>query len=319
MHRKTIAIRAKAANGKPSAEQLAAINVYALDALTADQVYVRTAYLAHNGIDRDNEVFDGALLREFARSLPGKGLFVRHPGGWDGDSGPGVGRWFEARVVSMTVDEARAALREPNLQWPDGTEQAELLEASYYIPRSDKNADLITDVNAGVASDVSIGFRASQRTDIMDANGEVIARRLHAPGEALEGSLVWLGAQPGARTVKSLERDRPAAPGLRNPELTQAYLGSRTARRGMPLPVKRTALRDPNRTLRALSGDFSDYVPTATKTSLRDPAQTAKALAHRDAVEPTRTRSPTPPMAPARVSIRDASKTRDALETCRDG
>lgn len=303
MDRKTIEIRAKAANGKPSSEQLAAINVYALDELTADQVYVRTAYLAHNGIDRDNEVFDGALLRDFARSLPGKGLFVRHPGGWDGDSGPGVGRWFEARVVQMSMDEARTALGEPNLQWPDGTEQAELLEAGYYLPRSDKNTDLIVDVNAGVASYVSIGFQSSQRTDIMDANGNVIARRLHAPGEALEGSLVWLGAQPGARTVKSFERSR-AVSGLRNAAVTREHLA--------PSPVARTALRDPNRTLRALAGDYSDHGAPAVKTALRDPEKTAEALAQRN--PRARQSAFVRPAGPNEAAIRDASKTRDALE-----
>ena len=193
-------------HGEATAEQLARINAIAIAELTADQVYVRTAYLAHNAIDRDRDVFDGALLRDFAATLPGKGLFIKHPRSFDGDSGPGVGRWFEARVVEMSLDEARAALKQPNLQWAPGADRAELLEASYFVPRSDKNADLIIDIDAGVASDVSIGFVAADRTGIQDGDGNTIAYRLHAPGEALEGSLVWLGAQPGARTVKDAHR-----------------------------------------------------------------------------------------------------------------
>ena len=200
-HKVGPALAVKAA-GDPSTEQLGRINEFALSELTAEQVYTRTAILAHNAIDRDQDVFDGALLRDFAATLPGKGLFIKHPRSFDGDTGPGVGRWFEAKVTQMSLDQARALLKQPNLQWPPGTDTAELLEASYYIPRSEKNASLITDIDAGVASDVSIGFRAADATGIQDGEGRTVAYRLQAPGEALEGSLVWLGAQPGARTIK---------------------------------------------------------------------------------------------------------------------
>ena len=200
--RKSGSLLGSKAAGEPSGDQLARINRYALAELSTEQVYVRTAYLAHNGIDRDREAFDSALLADFARTLPGKGLFVRHPGGWDGDSGPGVGRWFEAQVVRMSLDEARAALRQPGLRFPPGVEEAELLEASFYVPRTGKNADLIADVDAGVAADVSIGFSASRRS-VIEQDGAEIGWTIHGPGEALEGSLVWLGAQPGARVAKA--------------------------------------------------------------------------------------------------------------------
>lgn len=182
--------------------QLALINMYTLSDLDAEGVYVRTAYLAHNAIDRDNDVFDDALLQRFADTLPGKGLFVKHPRGYDGDSGPGAGRWFDAHVVEMSHDEARAALKQPNLQWPAGSERAKLLETSFYIPRTESKQTLIEDIDAGVAGDVSIGFIAAERSPILDGSDNVVAHRLHAPGEALEGSLVWLGAQPGARIHK---------------------------------------------------------------------------------------------------------------------
>jgi hypothetical protein len=58
-------------------------------------------------------------------------------------------------------------------------------------------------MDAGVAGDVSIGFGASKRTSILGADKETEASLLHGPGEAMETSLVWLGAQPGARFTKS--------------------------------------------------------------------------------------------------------------------
>ena len=187
----------------PSADQLAAINRYAIEELAAADVYVRTMYLAHNAIDRDREVMDAALLDAFARTLPGKGLFVRHPTGFDGDSGPGEGRFFEARVQEMTIDAARALLNEPGLMWPPGETSARVLVASFYSIRTGENEALLAKIDAGVAGDVSIGFWASERSAILDANGTRIATRLQAPGEALEASLVWLGAQPGARIRKA--------------------------------------------------------------------------------------------------------------------
>jgi hypothetical protein len=190
-------------SGMPDSEALAMINSMALTPLEAREIYTRTVYLAHNAIDRDDEVFDDALLDDFATTLPGKGLFVRHPGGWDGDSGPGEGRFYAARVVDMSLDEARELLREPGLRFAPGTERAKLLEASFYAVRTDENATLLRKIDAGVAGDVSIGFRAAERTNIHGADGAAVARRLHAPGEALEGSLVWLGAQPGARIHKA--------------------------------------------------------------------------------------------------------------------
>lgn len=198
---KQLKFYAQKSNGTPGAEQLALINQFTLKDMTADEVYTRTVILAHNAIDRDSEVFDESLLSAFANSLPGKGLFNKHPMSYDGDTGPGIGRWYNATVIDMSLDEARALTHE-NLQFPPGTERAKLLQADYYMVRTDSAKDFIANVDGGVVSDVSIGFRASQRTDITDAQGNVIARRLHAPGEALEGSLVWLGAQPGARTIK---------------------------------------------------------------------------------------------------------------------
>ena len=196
--------------GDASTEQLGVINGYALKDMAAEEVYVRTMYLAHNGIDRDKEVMDDALLRDFARTLPGKGLFIKHPMSYDGDSGPGEGRFFASRVIEMSFDEARATLREPTMQWPAGSEKALLLEASFYTARTEDNKSLLTKIDAGVAGDVSIGFSASDRTPITDGSGDNenrIATRLHAPGEAYEGSLVWLGAQPGARIHKSATRE----------------------------------------------------------------------------------------------------------------
>lgn len=211
-HKELLACGIKDAGGKPNEGQLATINQHALSPMTEDQVYVRTFYLAHNAIDRDGEFFDDGLLKDFAATLPGKGLFVRHPRGWDGDSGPPEGKWFSAQVQPMSLADARKALNAPNLKWAPGIKEAQILEASAYMPRTADNATLIAKVDAGVAKDVSIGFTATDRQKALDAEGNTVAMKLVGPGEALEGSLVWLGAQPGARAVKAAERRNEHSP-----------------------------------------------------------------------------------------------------------
>ncbi|MCD7096943.1 hypothetical protein [Stenotrophomonas sp. MMGLT7] len=204
---KTLQLRIKSA-GDPSAEQLAQIRQYTLADLPAEQLYVRTFALAHNAIDRDRECFDEALLADYARTLPGKGLFIKHPTSWDGDGGPGKGRWFAAQLDRMSLDEARTLLREPDLKFPPGAATAVVLMASAYLVRTAGNADLLAEIDAGVVGDVSIGSTVKDRERLVDEQGnELNAWRLTGPGEALEGSLVWLGAQPGARAVKGARRD----------------------------------------------------------------------------------------------------------------
>jgi hypothetical protein len=190
--------------GQPSADQLAVINGpgYALSPVAAADVYVRSFYLAHNAIDRDGEFFDPGLLTDFAKTLPGKGMFIKHPMSWDGDSGPAEGKWFGAKVLAMSQIEARVALGQPNLQWAPSQQQAQILVADGYMVRTDDNKALIQKIDAGVAGDCSIGFNCAGRVDEKDQYDNTVADRLMPPGEALEGSLVWLGAQPGARAFK---------------------------------------------------------------------------------------------------------------------
>lgn len=204
---KTVHLRAKAA-GSPSAEQLAAIRAFTLRDFSEDELVVREYTLAHNGIDRDNECFAPALLDEFARTLPGKGVFIRHPGGWNGDGGPAEGKVFSSTTERMSIQAAKEALREPNLIFPPDATDAVLLKCWAFYVKTTENAPFLTKLDAGIAGDVSIGFRAKNLERLKDSNGlELNAWRWLGPGEALEMSHVWLGAQPGARATKSASRD----------------------------------------------------------------------------------------------------------------
>jgi len=204
---KLYAARSKGA-GAPSEGQLAAIRQFTLADMNADQLYVRSFALAHNCIDRDAEVFDEGVLSDFAKTLPGKGIFVKHPASWQGDGGPAEGRWFGAALQTMSLDDAKTLLREPNLTLPPDRSTVTVLMADGFFAKTPDNSTLLTKLDAGIAGDVSIGFNATARVPIKDLQGrELQACRIMGPGEALEGSLVWLGAQPGARALKAAKPD----------------------------------------------------------------------------------------------------------------
>jgi hypothetical protein len=200
-------------DGTPTPEQMALINGYTLKELRPEDVYVRSVYLAHNAIDRDQECFDDALLEDFSATLPGKGFFVKHPLGWDGSSGPGEGIWFEAKILTMSLDEARKLLKQPDLMFAPDTKQAKILEASRYMLRLDYDVEtrkLIDKTDAGIAGRHSIGFSAKGRVEVTDEYGNTIAHRIVGPGEAREGSVVWLESQYGAHAFKHAGGPQPS-------------------------------------------------------------------------------------------------------------
>lgn len=204
---KTFRLGQRKAAASPSAEQLAAINGFTLREFTAEELHVRTFVLCHTAVDRDGECFDEALLQDFAKSLPGKGVFVKHPTGWDGDSAPGEGLVFDTHVETMSLESAQELMRGEKLTLAPDRAQVTVMLADTYFPKTADNAALLTKLDAGVACFVSVGFSAAGRKEVTDAAGnQYELRRWHAPGEAHEMSLVWLGAQPGARAVKSAPR-----------------------------------------------------------------------------------------------------------------
>jgi hypothetical protein len=203
---KQLSLACKAApTGAPDEADLARIRSFTLRDFGAEELYVRTFVIAHNAIDRDNECFDEGFLDTLARTLPGKGCFEKHPMSYDGDTGMPEGLWFNAYTERMPQADARKVLRTPDLQFPPDRADAVLLMASMFMPVMAENAPMRTKLDAGMGF-VSVGFSTDTRTPIRDAAGrELTATRLgtSGKGEALEASLVWLGAQPGARAVKS--------------------------------------------------------------------------------------------------------------------
>lgn len=204
----------KAEPAEPTPDDLAVINrEYALTPLTADQVYVRKVRLANDQYDRTDERFPRSYLQRFAETLPGKSLLGNH----DSRSFP-LGRFFHAEV--------RTAPSGPT--W---------LQTKFYMARTPGNEETRQQIDAGVFSHTSIGYRYDDLTcdicgksyfsyDCSHLSGrEYDGKRCKltysgnlAQVEALEGSLVYLGAQYGAQTAKMLTAEKAAGRARKFPQ-----------------------------------------------------------------------------------------------------
>lgn len=186
----------KSAGAAITGEQLAAINSYTLSPLKGEALYVRKMRLAHNAVDRDKERFSEGLLKRFAETLPGKSLLLGHQWG-----PPGKGLFFDAVIEEMSLQEAKAVTGE-DLVLPETMDRVKFLVSFFYMVKKPEIDGMIADIEGGVLRHVSIAFNAEKREPVKDKDGNVLYHEYRGKGEALEGSIVWLGAQPGAAITK---------------------------------------------------------------------------------------------------------------------
>ncbi len=184
---------------RPQAETdlvlLAKIQTMSLEPVDAEAVYIVPGHLANDQYDRSFERFPLAYLQRFAETIPGKSLLAGH----DRSQLP-LGRWIEGRVE------------------PDSA-GVQHLAAPFYV---DAASDVARRLRMGIAKHLSISFRAAGRTcDLCGQSYDMPGKCEHVKGEtydgkvctvtysgdpakveAVEGSLVWLGCQHGAQTVR---------------------------------------------------------------------------------------------------------------------
>lgn len=178
---------------------LAKINRYALKELTAEEVFIRKQLLCHNGIDRDNERFPDGVLDDFVATLPGKNVLYFH----DKHSYLPLGLYFDAQAEAMTPERFKELTGEA-IKLPGGLGQVKVMWAWYYVVKTSEVESTLANIEGGVYRHWSIGFGAADLVGVKnDVNGPAQYYEYVSPGEAREGSLVWLGAQPGATSQKS--------------------------------------------------------------------------------------------------------------------
>lgn len=189
--------------GSVSEETLEKINRFTKKKLSADAVYVFSAVLCDNEIDRDGERFSVEALHALAPLFEGKTAILNH----SMDAADQSARTFETQVV---VDSTRKTTCGENYTY---------LLARSYLPRIAKNETLIAEIDAGIKKEVSVGCAVAKRIcSICGADerknpcghrrgktydGKTCHYILDEPTDAYEWSFVAVPAQKNAGVTKS--------------------------------------------------------------------------------------------------------------------
>lgn len=205
---KRLTIEKSAETGSVTAEQLAGINRFARRPLAAEDVFVFSVILCDNEVDRDLECFPAASLETLGSLFVGKtGVFDHNP---------------QAKNQSARIFET-ALIREERL-----TAQGEpycALKAWAYMLRSEKNSDLVREIDAGIKKEVSVGCAVDKITCSICGKdrrkescahekgksyaGKLCYHLLEEPADAYEWSFVAVPAQKNAGVTKKLGEGDP--------------------------------------------------------------------------------------------------------------
>lgn len=152
-------------------EELKAINRFTVKELTADEVYMFNIILCDNEIDRDCECFDNAALEKLAE------LFVGVTGIFDHNarSGNQTARIFDARCEKIAGKKTSYG------------EDYICVKAKAYMPRTEKNAELIAEIDAGIKKEVSVSCAVSGFTCSVCGGDMRYGNCLHIKGESYDG------------------------------------------------------------------------------------------------------------------------------------
>lgn len=196
---------------KADDELLAKVNAHTLEPVTSEQVYIFKIAACNNDIDRDFEVFPESSLHQLAKLYIGKTVLMDHKISVDKQT---------ARIFDATVEyNGRTSLT--------GEAGADLILWCYML-NNEKNADIISEIKAGIKKEVSVGCSvASGVCSICGADnrripcehrkgyeydGKLCYIKLENPKDAYEVSFVAVPAQPAAGVTKEYSSAPPAAP-----------------------------------------------------------------------------------------------------------
>ena len=201
------------------------INQLAKAELTEDQVYTFTVRLCDNEVDRDFERFAGEALEELGELFLGKSGIFDHQWSALGQT---------ARIYRTEV------VQEPGTLTAAGDSYC-WLKGWAYLLRTEKNADLIAEIEGGIKKEVSVGCSMGRSVcsicgadsgGCMHEKGQVYGDRLcffelREPVDAYEWSFVAVPAQRKAGILKRFGQERTEDAALRKQaELGRKYLGS---------------------------------------------------------------------------------------------
>ncbi|MDR0951446.1 MAG: hypothetical protein LBM18_00775 [Oscillospiraceae bacterium] len=159
-----------------SGRELKLINEFSKGELSAEQVYTFSVVLCDNEVDRDYEKFSREALERLAVLFVGKTGIFDH----DWKSANQTARLYRTEVIESSdvlnsVGEPYCALR-----------------GYAYMLRSEKNQELIAEIDAGIKKETSVGCAADRK--VCSICGEVSSSGGcgHVQGREYEGKLCYL-------------------------------------------------------------------------------------------------------------------------------
>lgn len=188
-------------NSTPDERELELINNYTISPLDAKDIYKFAVVLCDNEIDRDCERFDIEALKKAAELFKGKtGIFDHSFSARDQSA-----RIFDTEVV--TDSERVTSAGEPYT----------FIKAYAYMPRTEKYARLIEEIETGMRKETSVGLAVKNKIcsvcgdDIKHCghskgkfyDGRLCHAVLRDPYDAYEWSFVAVPAQKAAGVIKS--------------------------------------------------------------------------------------------------------------------
>jgi hypothetical protein len=192
--------------GEVTEEQLKAINKHTLEPLKAEDVFTFKAVLCDNEVDRDHERFSQKALQDMQKLFTGKTVLKDHNHRTDNQV---------ARVYATELVQSGKTLKSGELYTQ--------LVAHCYMAKTASNADLITDIKAGIKKEGSVGVSVASaicsicgtdnaksycrhwrgRSYDKEGGSEVCTFTLGSVKDAYEFSLVAVPAQRAAGVSKS--------------------------------------------------------------------------------------------------------------------
>ena len=163
---------AKKEQGAVTTEELALINRFAKKELSAEEVYTFSVKLCDNEVDRDFERFDRAALDRLAELFVGKTGIFDHT--WS--AGGQTARIYRAEVA----EEESCTEAGDRYCW---------CRAWAYMLRTEKNAELIAEIEGGIKKEVSVGCSAASST--CSICGKSMGECEHERGKRYGGRLCY--------------------------------------------------------------------------------------------------------------------------------
>ena len=181
------------------------INSYALSELKSEDVFVFSVVLCDNEIDRDGERFTVESLKTLEKLFVGKTAIMNHSMKAEDQSA----RTFKTELIS---DGRKNSLGEDYYY----------LKAWAYMVRTEKNADLIKEIEAGIKKETSVSCSVSEvRCSVCGTNrrkrrcahvkgeeydSKICFDELINPTDAYEWSFVAVPAQKNAGVTKGFSK-----------------------------------------------------------------------------------------------------------------